>query len=226
MLDVTYAKFRQNPAMKLHLLSAGNERLAEAPLDPVWGIGLWADDPRAKDPNKWRGKKFVGEALSAVRGAIRDSEAASPHPASPRRFCSPTGNTGINEISSALPSRSGTAVGACHGHPLEISAYFLGAPADQSAEVLAIASDGASGRAPPEHGPCLVGGTVTLDGVSFTTEITIHSRGDAIAPYRCVALLDTGSPQTFIRRDVLAPYATGRRRFVGVREAHQPSLLG
>ena len=48
-----------------------------------------------------------------------------------------------------------------------------------------------------------VGGTVTLYDVSFTTKIAIHSGGDAIAPYRCVVLLDTGSPQTFIRRDVL-----------------------
>ena len=44
---------------------------------------------------------------------------------------------------------------------------------------------------------------MTLGDVSFTTEITIHSGGDTIAPYRCTALLDTGSPQTFIRRDVL-----------------------
>ena len=44
---------------------------------------------------------------------------------------------------------------------------------------------------------------MTLDDVLFTTKIAIHSGGDAIAPYRCVVLLDTGSPQTFIRRDVL-----------------------
>ena len=46
-----YAKFTQNPAMKHHLLSTDNKRLAEAsPLDPVWGIGLRADYPRANDP--------------------------------------------------------------------------------------------------------------------------------------------------------------------------------
>ena len=44
---------------------------------------------------------------------------------------------------------------------------------------------------------------MTLDDVSFTTDIAIHSGKDAIAPYRCVALLGTGSPQSFIRRDVL-----------------------
>ena len=126
-----------------------------------------------------------------------------PHPASPRRSRSPTGIAGIHEISPAQQSRPGTAVGACQGPPSDIPAYFSGAPADQSPEVLAIASRGASDRALPEHGPCLVRGTVTLDDVSFTTEIAIHSGGDAIAPYRCTALLDTCSSQTFIRRDVL-----------------------
>ena len=42
---------------------------------------------------------------------------------------------------------------------------------------------------------------MTLDDVFFTTDIAIHSGEDAIAPYRCTALLDTGSPLTFIRRD-------------------------
>ena len=57
VLSGNYAKFTQNPAIKHHLLSTGNKRLAEAsPLDPVWGIGLRADDPRAKDPRQWRGK--------------------------------------------------------------------------------------------------------------------------------------------------------------------------
>ena len=127
VLSGTYGKFTQNPAMKLHRLSTGNKRLAEAsPLDPVWGVGLRADDPRASDPEKWRGKRFLGEALSAVREAIRDSEAGSPHPASPRRFRSPTGNAGIHKILSALGPCPGTAVSACQGPPSEISAFFFG----------------------------------------------------------------------------------------------------
>ena len=93
VLSGTNTKFTQNPAMTLHLLSTGNKRLAEAsPLDPVWDIGLRADDPRANDPHKWRGKKLLGEALSAVREAICDRGAGSPHPAFPRRFRSPTGH--------------------------------------------------------------------------------------------------------------------------------------
>ena len=179
------------PAMKRHRLSTDNTVLAEAsPLDPVWGIGLRANDPRAKDPHKRRGKNLLGEALSAVREEIRDSEAGPPHPASPRRFLSFPGNAGIHEA----------AVGADQGPP---SAYVSGAHADRSPEVLAIASRGASDRALPEYGPCLVEGTMTLDDISFTTDIAIQSGGDAIAPYRCTAIIDTGFPQTFIRREVL-----------------------
>ena len=37
----------------------------------------------------------------------------------------------------------------------------------------------------------------------YTTKIAVHSGANAVAPYGCVALLDTGSPQTFIGRDVL-----------------------
>ena len=73
--------------MKHHLLSTGNKRLAEAcPLDPVWGIGLQADDARAKGPRQWRGKILLGEAFSAVREEIRDSDTGLANPASVGRF--------------------------------------------------------------------------------------------------------------------------------------------
>ena len=196
----TYAKFTQNPAMKNHLLSTGNKA---SPMDLVWAIGLRVDDPRANDPYQWRGENFLGEALSVVRETMRESEAGSAHPASSRQFCTPTGNARIHKISSVPQSCPLTAASACQGPSSKFSTYFSDAPPDQSQEVLAIASDVDPGLALSEHGPCLVGGTVTLDDVSFTTKIAIHSGGDAIAPYRCVALLDTGFPQTFIQRNVL-----------------------
>ena len=90
--------------MKHHLLNTGNKRLAEAsPLDPVWGIGLRADDPRAKDPRQWRGKNLLGEAPSAVREEIRGAETGLANPASAGRFRTPTENTGITKFH---PSRS------------------------------------------------------------------------------------------------------------------------
>ena len=53
VLAGNFAKFSQNPTMKYHLLRTGTKILAEAsPFDPVWGIGLRADDPEARDSRR------------------------------------------------------------------------------------------------------------------------------------------------------------------------------
>ena len=99
MISGNYDKCTQNPANEHHLLRTGNKRLAEAsPLDPGLGIGLRADDPRANDPRPWRGKKQLGEALSAVREAIGKRTTGLAHPASAGWFRPPTGNAGIHEL--------------------------------------------------------------------------------------------------------------------------------
>ena len=79
-----FAKLTQNPAMKQHLLNTGTKRLAEASLfDPLWGIGLRADDPRgSRPPCRWRGIKLLGENISAARDTNRTSEAELAHPSS------------------------------------------------------------------------------------------------------------------------------------------------
>ena len=119
---------------------------------------------------------LVGEALSAVREDIRDTETGLANPASAGWFRTPMGNAGTHEVSSAPRSCSLTAASACQGPFLEFPTYFSDAPADQ--EVLGIASGVGLGLALSEHGPCLVGGTVTLDDVSSTTRIAIHSGED------------------------------------------------
>ena len=87
VLSGNYARFTQNPAMKHHLLSTGNKRLADAsPLDPVWGIGTRPDDLRANDPRQWKGEIVLGEALSAVREAVRDSDTGLANPVFAGRF--------------------------------------------------------------------------------------------------------------------------------------------
>ena len=60
-------------------------------MDPVWGIGLREDDPRANGPRQWGGTILLGEALSAVREEIRDTETGLANPASVGRFRTPTG---------------------------------------------------------------------------------------------------------------------------------------
>ena len=128
VLSGNYAKFTQNRAIKHPLLSTGNKRLVDAsPPDPVCGIGLWADDPQANHPRRWRGKTLLGEARSAVPEAIRDTETGLAHPASAGRFRTPTGNAGIHEFLSAPQSCSLTVAICC-----QFPTYFSDAPADQS----------------------------------------------------------------------------------------------
>ncbi|MBL7499774.1 NADAR family protein [Frankia sp. CNm7] len=66
------AKFTQHDRPRAFLLATGDDVLAEAsPLDPVWGIGLAATDPRAHHPADWPGLNLLGFALMDVRAALR-----------------------------------------------------------------------------------------------------------------------------------------------------------
>lgn len=67
-----HAKFSQNPELGAYLRNTGSQVLVEAsPVDPVWGIGLGKDDPRAGDPNTWQGLNLLGFALMAVRSRLQ-----------------------------------------------------------------------------------------------------------------------------------------------------------
>ena len=195
VLAGNFAKFSQNPTMKHHLLSTGTKRLAEAsPFDPVWGIDLRADDPKARDPRGWRGNNLLGKALSTVRDAIRTSVAGMATQAYSQQFCTPTTTGGIYEISPA-PPRPRVPARVCPGPPTEVSTCFSEAPADSSAEVLAVTPGADPSLALPEHGPCLVGGIITLDDaflpqrMRFTVELTPSRpmaawRSLTLAPHR------------------------------------------
>ena len=68
VVEGNYAKFKQNPELAAFLISTGNKLLVEAsPTDSIWGIGLAADDDRAKNPERWRGLNLLGFALMEVR---------------------------------------------------------------------------------------------------------------------------------------------------------------
>ena len=179
VLSGNCTKFTHIPDMKHHRLSTANKRLAEAsPLDPVWGVGLRTDDPRANNPRQWRRRNLLGEALSAVCEENHDDEAGLVQPSFAGQFRTSTGKAGIHEISSAPPSCSLTAASARQGPPSEVSTYPSNPSADQPQDVLEIASGVGPGLALSSYGPCLVGGTMTLDDVSFTTKFAIHNGGD------------------------------------------------
>ncbi|MGA3513605.1 NADAR family protein, partial [Lactiplantibacillus plantarum] len=67
-----YLKFSQNTDLKEYLLSTSPLELVEAsPYDKIWGIGLKADDPRARYKNTWQGENLLGQALVQVRTSIQ-----------------------------------------------------------------------------------------------------------------------------------------------------------
>lgn len=74
VVEGNLAKFTQHPALKSFLLSTGDRVLVEAsPVDPIWGIGLAAADPRATDPAQWTGLNLLGFALMRVRERLADA---------------------------------------------------------------------------------------------------------------------------------------------------------
>lgn len=69
--EINYAKFTQNDRLKKVLLATAGTTLVEAsPMDKIWGIGLVAQDPRAKNRATWLGTNWLGEALTQVREQI------------------------------------------------------------------------------------------------------------------------------------------------------------
>jgi hypothetical protein len=75
VVDGTTAKFRQRQELAAYLLGTGDRVLVEAsPVDRIWGIGLTADDPRAANPEQWRGLNLLGFALMDARTTLRGDE--------------------------------------------------------------------------------------------------------------------------------------------------------
>lgn len=72
VLAGSIAKFTQHPDLRRFLLNTSDRVIVEAsPLDRVWGIGLTTDDPRASQPEHWRGLNLLGFALTEARTIIR-----------------------------------------------------------------------------------------------------------------------------------------------------------
>ncbi len=65
------AKFTQHPELAAYLLGTAPDVLVEAsPLDRIWGIGLGAESPHARDPKRWRGVNLLGFALMNARSQL------------------------------------------------------------------------------------------------------------------------------------------------------------
>lgn len=81
MEDGLKSKFEQNPDMLKQLLDTGDSIIAEAsPVDPIWGIGLAAEDPLAQDFSTWKGTNLLGQILMSVREKIRKEKMTPQKP--------------------------------------------------------------------------------------------------------------------------------------------------
>lgn len=68
-----YYKFTQNPHLFDVLEATGKKLLVEAAhYDPVWGVGLRADDPLIEDKANWKGENWLGGTLTKLRDDLRD----------------------------------------------------------------------------------------------------------------------------------------------------------
>jgi ribA/ribD-fused uncharacterized protein len=67
-----FHKFTQNQALRQFLLETKDKMIAEAsPLDPIWGIGMGADNPDARNPEKWKGENLLGKVLMELRADLQ-----------------------------------------------------------------------------------------------------------------------------------------------------------
>ena len=202
VLQGTLAKFSQNNEMRFALLQTGDRRLAEAsPHDNLWGIGLSACDPRASSPDSWCGKNLLGQALENARELLRHESTAPPDDPAPETPA-PRDDTGdtVFEVDPITHLRLDTTPLPANAQTAALSAFTESVPDDHAPEVR-LAQDQRTDALPlPEQGPDLLGGIVTMDDATFTTLLTLHSGVSATSRFDCRALLDTGSPQSFIHQ--------------------------
>lgn len=71
VLKATIEKYRQNPELKAKLLASVGRFVEASPDDCIWGIGLRATDPRAWQPETWRGMNLLGRAIDEARDFLK-----------------------------------------------------------------------------------------------------------------------------------------------------------
>ena len=203
VLQGNLAKFSQNDEMRLALMHTGQRRLAEAsPHDKLWGNGLSACDYRASSPSTWRGSNLLGQALEHARETLRsktipqifgflqtDTTDSTNHP----------GDT-VFEVDPITPIRLNMAPVLESPRNAILSALMDSVPDDHAPEVLLTNTAHTDEPLISEQGPDLMGSVVTMDDATFTTLPSLTSGALVTSQFPCRALLDTGSPQSFIHQ--------------------------
>ena len=201
VLHGNLAKFSQNEEMRLALIQTGDHRLAEAsPDDTLWRIGLRARDPRASSPDSWCGQNLLGQALENAREILRrdiPAPLSNPTPETPVHCAA--GNT-VFEVDPVTHLRLETNPLPANTQSAMLFAFTASVPDDHASEVLLAQQQRIDAPLIPEQGPDLTGGVVTMNDATFTTLLSLHSGVSATSRFNCRALLDTGSPQSFIHQ--------------------------
>ena len=201
VLHGNLAKFSQNEEMHLALIQTGDRRLAEAsPHDALWGIGLSAHDPRASSPDSWCGQNLLGQDLENAREVLRrDIPVPPPNPTPETPVPCAAGDT-VFEVDPVTHLRLETDPLPANTQSAMLFASTASVPDDHAPEVLLAQEQRFDAPLIPEQGPDLIGGVVTMDDATFTTLLSLHSGVSATTRFNCRALLDTGSPQSFIHQ--------------------------
>ena len=189
--------------MRRALLHFSQCCLAEAsPHDNLWGIGLRACDHHASSTDTWRGSYLLGQILEHIRETLdRETMQQTPDPLPPytaRPVNHPSDM--VFEVDPATRTRLNTTRVGEGPHNAILSALIDSVPDDHALEVLSTYGSHTNKALIPEQGPDLVSGTVTVDDDTFTTLPSLPSGASATSPFHCRALLDTGSPQSFIHQ--------------------------
>ena len=201
VLHGNLAKFSQNEDMHLALIQTGDRRLAEAsPHDALWGIGLSAHDPRASSPDSWCGQNLLGQALENAREILRrDITVPPPNPTPETPVPCVAGDT-VFEVDPVTHLRLETDPLPANTQSAMLFTYTASVPDDHAPEVLLAQEQRLDAPPISEQGPDLIGGIVAMDDATFTTLLSLHSGVSATSRFNCRALLDTGSPQSFIHQ--------------------------
>ena len=201
VLHGNLAKVSQNEEMRLALTRTGDLRLAEAsPHDNMWGIGLSACDPRASFPASWCGQNLLGQALEHAREILRwDTTAPLCNPASETPV--PLDDTG-DTVDPVTHLRLDTDPLLPTPKRPRVSAFTDSVLHDHTPEVLLAQEQRIDAPLIPEQGPDVIGGVVTMDDATFTTLLSLYSGVSTTSRFNCRALLETGSPQSFIHQGV------------------------
>ena len=155
---------------------------------------------RASSPDSWYGQNLLGQALeNACEILHRDIPVPPPNPTPETPVQCAAGDT-VFEVDTVTHLRLETNPLLANTQSATLFAFTASVPDDHAPEVLLAQEQRIDAPLIPEQGPDLIGGIVTMDDATFTTLLSLHSGVSATSRLNCRALLDTGSPQSFIHQ--------------------------